>query len=440
MNSIGIDFGTTNSAVSVHRTETDEIISGEYEPTLLYFEESNKQIYHIGTRAIEKYLENGLRGRFIRSIKSILHFDNFHSTRIYGKKYTAEELVALILGHFMDQGKDILGGTPERVVLGRPARFSPDPKKDALAQERLRKAAEIAGFKQIDFQLEPIAAAYTYERSITKEELVLVGDFGGGTADFTLMRLGGERKGRAGFASKSKRREVGRIEGSEYSGRPTDRSQDILGATGVRVGGDDFDGEIAWGKIVKHLGCGLEYDSNGRGKMLPLPIRFYRKFIRWENHFLLNSPNNIIELEKYYRWTRESKLIADFLNVIQNNLGYSLFRSIENGKIGLTEQDLVTIRFHERGVDIEEELALKEFEGFIQKYIDQLDETINGLLEEVGISGDEVDSVFLTGGSSLVRAIRGLMERKFGSEKIRDHNAFTSVAEGLALQAGAGWF
>ncbi len=414
MNSIGIDFGTTNSAVSVYRSETNEIISGEYEPTLLYFEESNDQIYHVGTKAIEKYLESGLKGRFIRSIKSILHYESFQNTWIYGKRYTAEELVALILGYFADQGREILGENPERVVLGRPARFSPNPKEDALAQKRLQKAAQIAGFKEVDFLLEPIAAAFTYERQIFRKELVLVGDFGGGTADFTLMRLRG---------------------GEALAGK--DRSQDILGSTGVRVGGDDFDAEIAWRKIVKHLGRDLEYDSNGRGKMLPLPIRFYRKFIRWENHFMLNSPNNIIELENYYRWTQENKLIGDFINVIQNNLGYSLFRSIEQGKIGLTEQDKVTIRFKEGGVSIKENLALGEFDHFIQKYMEQLSATMDHLLTEVGVSPEEIDSVFLTGGSSLVRSVRGLMETKFGADKIRDHNAFTSVAEGLALQAGA---
>lgn len=412
MNSIGIDFGTTNSAVSVFNQKTNKILSGDYEPTLLYFEETNKQIYHVGSKAIDRYLESGLRGRFIRSIKSILHIDSFHSTRIYGKKYHAEDLVALILGYFADQGRMILGEEPERLVLGRPAKFSQDPKKDALAQERLRKAAEIVGFKEIDFQLEPIAAAFTYERSIEKEEVVLVGDFGGGTADFTVMKLGGD------------------------SLNPGDRSGDILGSTGVRVGGDDFDAEIAWRKIVKHLGHGLEYDSNGRGKMLPLPIRFYRKFIRWENHFMLNSPSNIIELENYHRWTLENKLVADFITVIQKNLGYSLFRSIENGKIELTDKDIATIAFDESGVRIREELELEEFGGIIHKQIDKLDETIDGLLTEVGISGSDIDSVFLTGGSSLVRAVRGLMEQKFGPEKIRDHNAFTSVAEGLALQAG----
>ena len=406
---IGIDFGTTNSAVAVYDPVQDQVIAGNYEPTLIYFEPTNKQIYHIGQDAINKYLESGLDGRFIRSIKSVLHIDSFNGTRIYGKKFQAEELVALVLTYLREQGKEILGYYPERVVMGRPARFSKHDEQDALAEERLRKAAELSGFKEIRIQLEPIAAAFTYDRSIGAEELVLVGDFGGGTADFTLMRLGGGRFGKG------------------------DRSEDILAATGTRVGGDDFDAAIAWQKVVAHLGKGVTYDSTGRGKILPVPIRHHKKFCRWENHFQLNTMSTILELEKYHRWTQENERIGNFLTVIKENLGYQMFRSIEQAKIDLTAADTVKIAFHESGVDIEEGLELGEFASYLEPEMERVGETLDQLFAIAGVQEDAINSVFMTGGSSLVRPVRWVMENRFGKEKIQDRNAFTSVAQGLAL-------
>ncbi len=246
MHVVGIDFGTTNSAVAVYFPETDQVVVGEYEPTVIFFEESNQPIYHIGQQAVRKYVESGMQGRFIRSIKSVLHRKSFKQTYINGKRYYAEDLVGLYLDFLAEKAARIIGERPTKVVLGRPARFSPDPEADELAQTRLLKAAEIAGFTDITFQMEPIAAAFSYEHQITQPELVFVGDFGGGTADFTLMQLGPDRDDR-------------------------DRLEDIVGTNGVRVGGDDFDAELAWGKVVQHLGLGLQYDSTGRGKLLPIP-------------------------------------------------------------------------------------------------------------------------------------------------------------------------
>ena len=184
---MGIDFGTTNSAVAVWKEGDDRVLAGDYEPTLLYFEPGNEPVYHIGHTALEKFIESGLKGRFIRSIKSILHLSTFKYTMISGTRYSADDLVSLILTHLKKKAEAMAGHGFDRVTLGRPAKFSPNPEKDALAQDRLLKAAHKAGFTDVQFQLEPIAAAYLYEREARREELVLVGDLGGGTADFTLI-------------------------------------------------------------------------------------------------------------------------------------------------------------------------------------------------------------------------------------------------------------
>jgi len=405
---IGIDFGTTNSAVAAYSSSENAITSSPYEPTVLYFEEGNGAPYHVGYKAIEQYIAHGLRGRFIRSIKSLLHFESFSHTFINGKRYRAEDLVALLLENLLEKGKILTGGMPEKIVLGRPVKFSHKPEMDALAQERLAKAAELAGMKNVVFQLEPIAAAFTYERLIQEEQLVFVGDFGGGTADFTLMRLG---KGQTGG----------------------DRRGDIIATHGVRVGGDDLDADMAWHKVVGHFGLGLEYDSTGRGKWLPVPSHHYSKFCRWENHAFLNSPSMMMEIQKYFDLTREDKRIGDFMQVLQNNLGYSLFRRIEEAKKDLSTQNEALIEFAAKDVAIKESVGIEEFGNFIQGRGKQIEEAIRRLLTVSKTKVADVDAVFLTGGTSLVRPVRTLVESIFGPGKINDHDAFTSVAEGLAL-------
>lgn len=414
MDRLGIDFGTTNSAVAVWREGEGQVLAGDYEPTLLYFEESKEPVYHIGHKALEKFIESGLKGRFIRSIKSILHLSTFKYTSISGNRYSAEDLVALILIHLKKKAEALAGHAFNRVTLGRPARFSPNPEKDALAQDRLLKAARKAGFSDVQFQLEPIAAAYLYEREAKREELVLVGDLGGGTSDFTLMRLGPDRWTK------------------------NNRQEDILGSSGTRVGGDDFDAEIAWHKVVSHLGMGLTYDSNQRGKILPIPPHHYRAFCRWENHFLLHNPKTMREIEEYLFKTGGDERITHFMTILEENLGYSIFKSIESAKIALSHEDVAEIAFawaqeNRSSIDIRESIGIDSFEEMIGGHLQQLHTTMDELLESQNITEKDIDAVFLTGGSSLVRPVRQLFQDRFGEDKIRESNAFTSVAQGMAL-------
>ena len=410
MNTIGIDFGTTNSAVAVFLEAEQRVIASDYEGTLLYFEASDQQKFHIGQKAISNYLANGLKGRFIRSVKSILHLSSFKYTNIYGKKYLAEDLVALVLSFLKQLGTDLAGAPCDRVVLGRPARFSPDPAQDKLAQDRLLRAAKLAGFKEVILQLEPVAAAFSYEHELRSEKLVLVGDLGGGTADFTIMHLSPNR----GFQA--------------------NRMDDILGSSGVRVGGDDLDAGIAWHKVVRHLGLGLEYDSNQRGKYLPIPGHYFKRFCRWENHFLLSTPSVIQEIEKYLEWTNGNQMISDFLAILKNNWGYPLFNAIENAKKSLSDRDNATILFQKANIHISEHLSLLEFQNIIAPQMQQLTTCMDDLLENSNLQAKDIDAVFLTGGTSKVLAVRKLMEEKFGSNKIAQGDSFHSVAKGLALQ------
>lgn len=408
MTTFGIDFGTSNSAVAVHFPETNEIVSSPYEGTLLYFEEKSPPVAHIGQKAIEGYLSNEMKGRFMKSLKSLLSFSLFNFTNIYGTKYFSEDLVALILTHLKEKGIKIAGAEPDAVVIGRPAHFSPIPEKDALAQARLLKAAQKAGFKDIRFQLEPIAAAYSYEHELQKEEIVFVGDLGGGTSDFTIMRLGPK------------------------STRSVDRKKDILGTDGRKIGGDDFDAAITWHKVVTHLGKDVLYNSDGRGKMMPVPKTFYNEFCKWERHFLLNTPAKLIDLRKYHRWAKDDR-IQDFVTVIENNLGFSLFKSIEQAKITLSEQDEAQISFDRMGVSFTEKITIDEFETILSPHLKKLSDCIDGLLAKADLKPGDVDAVFLTGGSSLARPVRKMFADKFSGADIKEKDTFNSVVKGLAL-------
>ncbi len=198
MRACGLDFGTSNTAAALPDGTVLSIASGTSEPRLfrsvLFFPEDERTVY-AGAPAITRYLEDNA-GRFIQSVKSFLHSRTFRATQVHGRTWTIEELVALLLRRVREAAGAQVGSPPESVTLGRPALFSSEPEADALAEQRLRKAAELAGFTHIQFLIEPIAAALAYEAQLSRDELVLVADFGAGTTDLTLMRLGPSRRGK----------------------------------------------------------------------------------------------------------------------------------------------------------------------------------------------------------------------------------------------------
>ena len=238
----GIDFGTTNSALSVYRDGTVEVIAvdgqnrdGELMRSVLYFSEDN-EIY-AGQEAIRQYVSDGAAGRFMQSIKTFLPNTSFESTEIFGKRYGIDDLIAIILRKLKARGEEYVGCSVESVILGRPVVFSTDAAKDAIAEQRLEKAARKAGFKKIWFQYEPVAAALAFESTLQsgQERTVFIGDFGGGTSDFSVIRVKGGAFERA------------------------DRRSDVLSLGGVYVAGDKFDSQIMWDKVAHYFGRYARY-------------------------------------------------------------------------------------------------------------------------------------------------------------------------------------
>ena len=415
MHACGLDFGTSNTAAALPDGTVLPIASGTSEPRLfrsvLFFPEDERTVY-AGAPAITRYLEDNA-GRFIQSVKSFLHSRSFRATQVHGRTWTIEELVALLLRRVREAVGAQVGTAPEAVTLGRPALFSPEPEADALAEQRLRKAAEVAGFTQIQFLIEPIAAALAYEAQLSRDELVLVADFGAGTTDLTLMRLGPSRRGNP------------------------DRRADVVGSTGVRIGGDRFDAEIMRHKLLPRFGAGTTYKVRGfSDKRLPVPLHVMAKLLSWHEMSFIREKSTQELLELMLESSDRPGTAEALYDLVMENLGYRLFRAIEQVKVRLSREDEATLVFNEARIELSERITRAEFEAFCQPLLTELEQCTQGLLERCAGAG-EIDAVFLTGGSSQIPAVRQLYVNRFGEARVRTADAFTSVAEGLGRASGS---
>ena len=408
----GIDFGTSNSALAILDTETKEAVKLFTVPSLLFFQEPKERgeftRVAVGQDAIDQYVENRMNGRFMKSIKKVLPNKSFVDTRIGNRMYKAEDLVAFILVHLKKMADEFLSDDIKTTVIGRPVVFDEDPDKDTLAQNRLEKAAKIAGFEEIHFQLEPIGAAYTYERQIEKSELVLVADFGGGTSDFSLMRLNPEAKSLA------------------------NRKSDIIGQGGIYIGGDNFDSDIMWHKGTPHFGRGVKEEFTP-GKPLDLPLSYFQNICSWEKMNFLDTLRMKLNIEKSYQYSGKNFRVKNLQILIAENLGYSFFKEIEKAKITLTHEENASLVFKKHGVEIDEVLSLTEFKDeIIAQNLSKIEDYLDSFLEQKSISKNDIDVVFMTGGTSLIKPLNQIFKNKFGSEKLKSGDNFNSVAMGLA--------
>jgi hypothetical chaperone protein len=409
----GFDFGTTNSALSIIDTTENRIIKTFNEGSLIYFPEVKSKIrkptlkYFIGKEAVEHYVENEMSGRFMKSIKRILPRDSFKETRVFGKIFKADDLVSLILIHLKTMADDYIGEPVNHVVLGRPVVFDKNKDKDALAQQRLLEASKKAGFEQVFFQMEPIAAAFTYEREIKKEELVLVGDFGGGTTDFTLMQL------------------------SPNKVNHKNRTDDILAKGGIYIGGDNFDSSIMWHKGTHHFGRGLTYRDFEH--TVQVPLRFYHSICSWEEMNFFNSMKMKNVLRKFYYLTNNHPKFKNLITLVEKNLGYSIFQSIEQTKFRLSKANEAHFAFSHSDISIDEMITLDEFSStIIHEDVLKIKHYLQQFLQDLNITPNDIDAVFTTGGTSLVKPINEMITQIFGQYKIKSGDNFNSVANGLA--------
>jgi hypothetical chaperone protein len=364
-----------------------------------------------GPEAVRSYFEADTRGRLIQSVKSFLPSRSFSHTQVFGRSYTLEELIAIIIRKMKESAVAQFGQIGGRVVVGRPVRFAgaEDDDGEKLALTRLQSAVEMAGFNEVAFEFEPIAAAYQYEIGLDHDELVLIGDFGGGTSDFSLLRLGPSRKSRG-------------------RGR-----RDILGSDGAPIAGDTFDGRIVRNLVAPKLGLGSHYYSMGREFTVPAWI--YSMLEKWHLVSFLKTPRTLRVIKDVRVSAAEPEKLDALYHLIQEDLGYDLFRAVEETKVMLSSNATARFDFRDSSAEMHDTVGRAAFEGWISPDVQTLASTVGNLLERCGVTYNDVDSVFLTGGSSLVPAVRHLFESKFGQRRVKSGGELTSVAKGLALCA-----
>ncbi|HME09728.1 MAG TPA: Hsp70 family protein [Bryobacteraceae bacterium] len=423
----GLDFGTTNSslaallpdgAVRLARFHQGAGFTDAFR-SLLYLE----QIVSAGRKAtkswtgpqgIERYLAAEHKGRLIQSLKSFLSSRSLKNTEIFGRRAALEDLVASIARDLRLEAEKQFGVPIRRVVSGRPVRFvgSETPEDDDYAQARLEISLRKAGFEEIAFEFEPIGAAYFYESTLDHDELILIGDFGGGTSDFSVLRVGPEVR--------------------KHGRKP----EHLLANEGLGLAGDSFDAKIVRHLVAPALGAGTSLNS--AGKILPVPNWVYFKLERWHHLSLLRSSETLNMLRSVERQALAPERIAALLFLVENDLGYHLHRAVQDLKCALSENETATFRFEDGDVSIEAGVARAEFESWIADELAAIETSVSQVLAKAHVHARDIDRVFLTGGSSFVPSVRRIFDTRFGAGRISSGNEFTSVARGLALRGAGG--
>jgi hypothetical chaperone protein len=425
--SVGLDFGTTNSALATvvgsqpALAEFPSVAGPTHTfPSVLYFERRKhgtltRLTSAAGPNALQSYLEAEEKGRLIQSLKAYLADRRFDGTGVFSQHYSLEDMIALIARHLLADAKG-LTPMPSRVVVGRPVNFSyaQSPEDNEFALERLRKAIAQCGFTDIVFEFEPVAAAYSYEQTLDRDELILIGDFGGGTSDFSILRVGPTqlRRGRA--------------------------REDIVGTDGVAVAGDAFDRQIIRNLVAPRLGLGSEYFSPP-GKFLPIPSWPYERLERWHHLSFLNTAKNLEVLEHLRRAALIPEKLEAFVHLIKSEMGFRLHEAVRQVKFELSVTSEALFEFHCEPVSIAKKVTRAQFEKWIEPEVLSMAGCVDRLLSETGVSAHDIDHVFLTGGSSFVPAVRNIFVNRFGSGKITGGAELTSVATGLSLCAARQW-
>jgi len=412
---LGIDFGTTNTVLALLNpdgtTTTARFGSQDVFRSVLCFWSENYGLgtaqgsrlrYEAGPAAIEAYLDDPLDSRLIMSMKTYLAQRSFVETRIFGCRFTLEALIATFLGRFLAAaGVDPAG---LRVIAGRPVRFAGERTDDDFGESRLRAAFAEAGMATLDIAYEPEGAGYRFARTLNAPATVLIGDFGGGTSDFSLLRFVPGPKGSGGV--------------------------EPLGHSGVGIAGDVFDYRIIDHVISPRLGKGATYRVMG-GADLPVPPEWYSSFARWHRLSLMKNPRTLREMREVMAGTRDPHRLANLIALIEDEMGYRLYQTVSAAKAALSTAEETRLSFHHQDLALDIAITREQFEGWIAADIAQFATAVDRVLDEAG--RPHVDHVFLTGGTSFVPAVRRLFDERFGAHRVSTGGEFVSVAEGLAL-------
>lgn len=407
---LGIDFGTSNSTVGWHRPDAESLIVLEQGkitlPSVVFFNiEERRPVY--GRLALHEYLE-GYEGRLMRSLKSLLGSKLIkHDTSVLGTALPFKDLLGMFIGELKKRAEADADRSFEQVVLGRPVFFvDDDPAADQEAEDTLADVARKIGFKDVSFQYEPIAAAFDYESGISREELVLIVDIGGGTSDFTLIRLSPDRHHLA------------------------ERQSDILATGGVHIGGTDFDKQLSLQGVMPLFGYGSKMKSGAL-----MPTSYHLNLATWHTINAVYSQKSQLALGNM-RYDIEDALGIDRLfKLIEQRAGHWLAMEIEASKIELTDQPSRQIDMRRVEPELTVELTRALFEDAIGSLLQRVRGSVSELLNKAGVTESQVDTVFFTGGSSGIPALRNSVAAMLPNARHVEGNIFGSIGSGLAIEA-----
>jgi len=411
--SIGLDFGTTNSVVAFGRDGGSELLEFDgpdgraavFRSALCFWHDDTVKgglASDAGPWAIKEYLEYPTDSRFLQSFKTVAASASFEHATIFGKRYRFEDIGRLFLERMTGHSGGRLDNRPPRVVVGRPVEYAGSRPSETLARERYD--AMFGGFgAEILYVYEPLGAAYSYAARLTEPATILVADFGGGTSDFSVVRIGATGD--------------------------TPRCVPLAHA-GVGIAGDRLDYRILDRLVLPMLGKGSEYRSFD--KLLEIPRSWFNDFADWSRLALMRNPKTLSELERLRRAAVDGDAIARMIAVI-GELGYPLYEAVGQTKRALSSAQAAPFRFEGGDLKIEAEVTRAAFEAWIAEDIAQIEKAVDRALDAATIDAVGIDRVFLTGGTSLVPRIRRVFAERFGEDKLESGGELTSIAHGLAL-------
>lgn len=414
-----IDFGTSNSLVTVasrEKVENPLIVdpAGE-DPTVMrsvLYTRGKQFGWNFGTEAIEQYTEWAPEGRLLRSLKKHLPDSSFLGTQIEGVSYTIIDLIAVFLRHFRQLACTHCDADVSRVVLGRPAIFSTNPEEDKLAEQRLTAAAQMAGFTEVHFLAEPLAAAYEFRRSLSSKKKVLIADFGGGTSDFTVLELGPDRF----------------------------RKEDVLAIGGVSRAGDAIDGSLMQHKISRHFGSEVTYQHPLGRNSLHMPRSLLKKLCSPADIAFLAQRESLSFFQDVERWAplpEDKKSVQQLMVLVEERLGYPIFRAIEDTKKALSQTDTHLFCFEYPGIDIAESVSQSEFFQASTTVVEEIFSACDATMQQAQLQFSDIDIVCCTGGTAKYPAVIKELANRFGAEKLSAYQHFHSIIRGLGDRAQA---
>ncbi|MBZ9671169.1 Hsp70 family protein [Mesorhizobium sp. ES1-3] len=407
----GIDFGTSNSTVGVIRNGKARLVPLEGEqptlPSAVFFNFEDGHTY-FGRRAIGDYTDS-IEGRLMRSLKSVLGSSLAHEkTRIKARQIGFIDIIGLFIGHLRTRLEEDAGGVVESVVLGRPVQFvDDDAQADAEAQGELEKAARAQGFKHIAFQFEPIAAALDYEQKVTREELALIIDMGGGTSDFSIVRVSPERS------------------------RSTDRKDDILASRGIHIGGTDFDRLLSIAHVMPQLGY-LSATKDGKRN---LPASYFIDLATWQRINLVYTAKAMTHLRQIRYEAARADLVERFIHIVEHRYGHALAALVEKAKIELTDRSSADVAVTLPDAAFAAGITRDGLEATIAREIERVTETVAQTIRDAGVKPSDITAVFLTGGSTAIPLARREILSLVPQASVIEGDMFGSVGLGLALDA-----